>query len=164
MHFTPLIKVVVPKCRFTVEREGNVRNRFTSSWGYPVFFKRTCYPSCCVGHMVTLRHWKGCWPASVRDLLWVLGRRWRTWFPIGRLYKVQKGSYTVFLQGDNDADRKEGEKRCFQRQRLERFSGGESCSPKMGRAWLCAWQEGGQSSLLLSAGQRVLVALWGKKG
>lgn len=38
MHFTPLIKVVVPKCKFTVEREGNVRNRFTSPWGYPVLF------------------------------------------------------------------------------------------------------------------------------
>lgn len=97
MHFTSLIKVVEPKCKFIVEREGNVRNRFTSPWGYPMFYKPTCYPSCSGGHMVTLRCWKGCWPASVRDLRQVLWRRWRTWFPIGRLYKVQKGLYTVSL-------------------------------------------------------------------
>lgn len=54
MHFTPLIRIVVAKCKFPLEREGNVRSRFTSPWGCPVLFKPTSYPGCCVGCVVTL--------------------------------------------------------------------------------------------------------------
>lgn len=58
----------------------------------------------------------------------------RRFFPLGRPYDVRKGLHTASLKG------KEGQKGCFQRQRHECFSGGESCSPSMGRAGLRAWQ------------------------
>lgn len=97
MHFTPLIRMVVPKCKFPLEREGTVRSRFTSPWGCPVLFKATSYPGCCVGCAVTLSL-KGLLPCPCGRLAMGAGRRRGTWFPLGRLYKLQKGSHTVSLQ------------------------------------------------------------------
>lgn len=50
MHVTPLIKIIIPKYKLTVEREGNVRSRFASLWGYPIVFNPTSCVSCCTGH------------------------------------------------------------------------------------------------------------------
>lgn len=111
------------------------KNRLTSLWCYPMFFKQTSYPSCCVGHI-----WKGFWPACVRDLLWVPGRggakeglssRWQT------LWSVQKVSYMFFLQ-ITIRTVKEGEKRCFQREGLAMVSPVQKADPQSWTEHGCA--------------------------
>lgn len=141
MSVSPLIKVVVHKCRLTLEREENMRTDWplgvilhflnqnptpVAVWG--IFERALGLPvleTCC-----------GCQGTEVPG---------RTWLPVGRLYEVQKVSYMVFLRITIWMV-KEGEKRCFQRERPGwGFSSAESCYPKLGRTWLCTCRKEGRA-------------------
>lgn len=101
------------------------------------------------------------------SVLQALGRRQRrTSSPVGRLYKVQKMSYIICLPASGRRCRqgKVRGRRCMQRQGCECFLGRGSCSPKMYRASLCAWQEGEQSLLLLVARQSAYCSVGERKG
>lgn len=94
--------------------------------------------------------WKDCCPVHVGDLPWARGRRRGTWFPLGRLYKLQKGSHTVSLQVRPwGGQGKLGEEWCSQRLGRRRLEGDRArCCSCLGRGnlLLCGERRGKKNS------------------
>lgn len=150
MPFAPLIEMVLPKCKVTMERKGNVRSTLGSLWGYPLVFKSISQLSCCVG-VEALGDCKGCWLASGRGGV-AAREETRVFFPVGRPYDIRKGLRLPPCRGRRD--------------RRDTFKGkGTSVSPvekAVPRARAAQGYVHG-SSLLLLVRQRVLVALEAKE-
>lgn len=90
MPFTPLIEMVLPKCKVTVERKGNVRSTLLSPWGYPLVFQPISQISCCVG-VEGLFETARAAGLPLAEVAWLRGRRRGASFPLADLMMSEKG-------------------------------------------------------------------------
>lgn len=162
MHFTHLIKMPVPKCKFTVQIERKVRSIFISLRGYLIFVA-ALEPSCSVGR-AGLSEPGGAAGHLLREVLWGWGRTGGLDFLLAAVSKSGKSHRVPPCAGRDSAGR-------GQRDRRDACKGeGTSIALVMravpperaGHGYMTTCMAvGGQRSVLLLVRQRVLFVLGG---